>query len=488
MITLEINSADIRIMEVSEGKVIKWGSRPLEPGIIKEGVVVAPQALGTAVKQLMASNGIKEKKVTACIGSLYSLSRMVLVPTPLEQPVTEEAVLEVAEDVMPLSQEETYFFWQTIAPGHGGQQVLLIGVPREVIDSEVRALRAAGINPHILGLKTLALARAVNRKDALVLNIEPTSFDTIVVAGGVAELLRTSAWQPEGLSEEDRAEQLVSAIRLTVSFYDTHHPGAPFDPKTPIFITGQMSGDRALIDDIQGGIEYPIEPMSPPLEYPEHLPVSQYAVNLGLALKATTAPRMRISFTRKSRETPGNVGHMVFSIPDINLLPQIYKPWRPSARQIYASLAIVAVLSLFFPIYQVTTDAMRETALVRQRYAATNTVMQRRLAELSKREPLQKAITQYKSIVDMGGAFVDDLEAVKKEAKNLGNDAGKFIEIRTISHYGSSIIFFCEADSYSTFRDFIRALEDNGQFTTPIIPPEGYPYIKGGTITLQPKR
>ena len=483
MITLEISSTDIKIMEVSDGKVTKWGSLALEPGIIKEEVVVNPQALGKAVKQLMASNGVKEKNVTASISSLYSLSRVVTVPTPLDQQVTEGAVLGVAEEVLPLSQEETYFFWQTIAPGQGGQQVLLIGVPREVIDSEVRALIAAGINPQVLGLKTLALARVVNRKDALVLNIETTSFDTIVIVDGIAELLRTSAWQPEGLSTEERAEQLVSALKLTVSFYEAHHPGAHFDPVTPLFITGQMSGDISLIEDIQGDIEYPIEPLAPALEYPEHLPISQYAVNLGLALKETAAPRKRISFSfpRKNRGTPGNTGHMVFSIPDINLLPPIYKPWRPSARQIYAALAIVAALSLFFPIYQTTTAAMRETTLERQKYSATNTIMQRRLLELTKREPIHQAITQYNSILAMGGGLIDDLTAIRSIAAERG------IEVQSISHSGGSITFFCEADSVSTFRDFIKALEDNGRFTTPIIPPEGYPYIRGGTVTLNPK-
>ena len=485
MITLEITSTDIKLMEVINGKVTKWASGPLEAGIFQEEVVSNPQALGAAVKQLMSSSGMKEKEVVASVGSLYSLSRMVTVPAPLEQPVTEEAVLEAAEAVMALSTEELYLSWQVIAPGEGGQQVLVVGVPRDVIDSEVRALKAIGINPHVLGLRTLALARVVNRKDALVLNIDTPSFDVIMVVNGIAEVLRTTAWQPADLSVEERAEHLVSALNLTVSFHNSHHPASHLDPASPLFITGHLSGERALIEQIRSEIGYPIEPLTPSLEYPEHLPVSQYAVNLGLALKAITAPRMRISFTRKSREAPANVGHLVYSIPDINLLPRIYRAWRPSARQVYAVLAIVAALSLFFPVYGATTDAMKETSIVRQKFAAVNTVLLRRQAELSKREPLQKEVTQYNSLVarGSGSGFVADLEAVRSVAAKLGVQ----IQAQAISHSGSSINFNCEAPDVNTFRNFIVALQENGRFTTPIIPPEGYPYIKGGSVTLQPR-
>lgn len=480
MITLEITSTDIKLMEVIDRKVTKWASAPLQAGIFQEEVVSNPQALGEAVKQLMSSIGIREKKIVASVGSLYTLSRMVMVPTPLEQPVTEEAVLEAADEVMPLSAEELYLSWQAIAPGEGGQQVLVIGVPREVIDSEVRALRMAGINPYILGLRTLALARAVGKKDALVLNIDIPSFDVIMVVDGVVEVLRTTAWQPADLPVEEKAEQLVSALNLTASFHNSHHPDSPLNPATPLFITGNLSGEPALIEQIRSEIEYPIESPTPPLEYPEHLPVSQYAVNIGLALKATTAPRMRLSFTRKSREAPRNVGHMIYSIPDINLLPRVYKLWRPSARQIYASLAIMSLLSLFFPLYGATTDAMTETSVVRQRYATVNTMLERRKAELAKREPLQRAITQHNSIVAMGGGFVDDLEAIRSLAEKRG------VQIQSISHISSRITFNCQAPDYTVFRDFISDLEKNGRFASPVIPPEGYPYIRGGNISLTP--
>lgn len=467
MVTLEISSTSIRLLDVERGRVIKWASLSLEPGMFEGEVISDPQALSVAVKQLMSSSGIKGGDVTVSVSGLYSISRMVTVPTPLGESVTPEAVLEAAGEVMPLSEDEQYVSWQTIATGEGGQQVLVLGVPRDAVDNEMQALRAAGLNPRILDLKAMALMRAVNREQALILNIESSCFDMIMVVNGMTEIMRTTAWQPGDLSVEDRAEHLAVALELTVGFYNSHHPSSPLDPATPLFVTGQMSGDVALMEKLQARVGFPIEPLAPPLEYPEHLSVSQYAVNIGLALKGTAVAK--------------TLGHGGYSPPDINLLPQVYRPWKPSARQIQVSCVLIAVMLLLFPVYQMTSEAMSKTALLEARYNTINNELQRRQAEIKSREPLQKAIDEYRSIVDMGGGFTKDVVVINSLADELG------IDVQSINHQGGSITVKCEADSYITFRNYRTALEESGRFFTPIPPPEGYPYTKGGVLKVKPK-
>lgn len=467
MITLEISNTEIRLMEIEGGRVIKWSSRALEPGMFQEGVISDPKALSAAVRQLLTSIGLKGKNVTASVSGLYALSRIVKVPTPFEETVTRQAVLEAAMDVMPFSEGELYFSWQAIAAAEGGQQVLVVGVPRDVVDSEVHALRAAGVNPHILDLKTMALARAVNRGQALILNIESASFDVVVVVNGVTEVMRTTAWQPADLALEDKAEALAVALELTVGFYISRHLSLPSGSTTPLFVTGQMSGDLALMERLQARIEYTIEPLAPPLDYPEHLPVSQYAVNIGLALKGTAAAK--------------NPGQDAYALPDINLLPQVYRPWKPSARQIYLSLGIVVLIALLFPLYQVTAEAMAKTATLATKYTTINSELERRKAVIKDREPLQGAIAQYDTILAMGGGFIEDMKVVTSLAEKLG------VKVESISHAGSQISFNAQADSRIVFIEFITALEKDGRFFTPVIPPTGYPWVTGGAITLETK-
>jgi len=479
VVTLEISSTNIKVIEINGNTIVKWATHSLEPGMFEEEAVVDSQALGAVIRQVMSSNSIRDKKIIASVSSLYSLSRIILIPTPPEQDVAEQSVLEIAEEVMPLSEEDMYFSWQAIAPGEGGQQVLITGVPRDILDSVVLTLKAISLTPHILDLKTLALARVVNKEQALILNVDDTSFDIIILAGGIPEVLRSTAWQPEDLSQKERAEHLITALGMTVDFNNAQHPGLPFDPSTLLFITGQLSGDLNLIEQLQEGIEYPVESIAPPLEYPEHLPISQYAVNIGLALKASATAKPKVSFILKRKEAFQSTDESTSTIPDINLLPPIYKPWRPSVKQAYSFLVVIVTLGFIFPLYTVTTEAMDKTANLEISYNAVNTLLELRKAELSRREPLQRAIDEYQSIVNMGGGFVTDLEVIKTLAVE------RDIEMTSISHSGSSISFTCQAPDYIIFRDFLTAIEESGRFSSVSRPTEFFPYPTGGPITIK---
>jgi len=76
---------------------------------------------------------------------------------------------------------------------------------------------------------------------------------------------------------------------------------------------------------------------------------------------------------------------------------------------------------------------------------------------------------------------VKDIEPVMSEAEKIG------IHVRNIFHEGNILTIDCQADSYNAFRDYLIALEESGRFSTPIPLPEGFPYAKGGSITLEPK-
>lgn len=82
-------------------------------------------------------------------------------------------------------------------------------------------------------------------------------------------------------------------------------------------------------------------------------------------------------------------------------------------------------------------------------------------------------------------------EVVQEKAKDIesimGRAEGLDIHVGAVVHEGETVAIACQADDYTIFRDYLIALEESGRFTTPVIPPEGYPYVKGGTITLEPK-
>lgn len=469
IITIDVDGTTIKLMEVRDKRIVKWASLSLEPTMAEGEIALSPKTLGTAVKNLMASSGMEGKDVIVGVSGLYSVNHILPISALPGRLITREAIEAAVAEVMTLPPDELYLSWQTITADDGEPDVLVVGVPREVIDAEMRALKLVGIHPRVLELEALALARAVNKEPALILNIDTADLDIIMVVNGLPEIMRTIAWRPDELSPEDRVEHLAITLELTVGYYDSNHPGAPLDPATPLFITGEMSEDPTLKERLPARVGYPIELLTPPLEYPEHLPVSQYAVNIGLTLRRM-APA-------KTAESAG------YLPPEINLIPEIYKPWRPSSRQIYFSLALIAFVALLFPLYQVTVEAIGKTAVLQTRYDALDSQLQRRKVEIEKRTPLQKAIDDYRSIMNLDGHFTDDLRVIKDEAEKLGVKLSP-----SISHQGNSISFSYEADDYLTFKAYAKALEESGRFVNPIkLPDESYPPVAGASLTLVPK-
>lgn len=467
VVTVDIDHSNIRLMEMRRGEVKKWASVALPARSDgEEEPAPDPKALGALIKETMASTGIKASKVFASVSGLYSVSRFLPVTSLPARPTMQESVMMAVKETVPLTEDRLYFSWHNIVGNNKDEpgRILVLGVPRSTVDSQLLALKGVGIDTRTLELRTMALVRAVNRDRAVILNIEPSSFDIIILVNGVPEVMRTIAWESGERSGDEKAEYLLINLELTRDFFNFRHPEL-LDPNTPLFITGQLSGDLPLVAKLKDLVNCPVENLTPPLKYPSHLPLSQYAVNVGLALKGL----------------PLNVAEDQHAPLDINILPDTYRPWRPAAKQVYATILIIGAILLVFPIFQATTQAMDKTAQLQSKFNLVDSQLQIKKAEIQRREPIQKAVNEYKMILDMGGNIMGDLDVINSEAKSLG------VKVVSVTHEGINISVDAEAQSYFAFREYIAALEKSGRFTSPVPPPEGYPYTTKGTIKLESK-
>jgi len=212
VVTLDIDSKSIRLLEM-KGKVVeKWAEAPFEASVPEGEQASGLPALSKAVRQLMGSSGIKAKKVIASLSGLYTLSRILPDSALPPAPTTGEAILEIANEIMPLPENRRYLSWQTISNKEGERLFLAVAVAREMLDSQVQALRTAGIDPYVVELRSMALVRAVDKKQAIILNIDSPSIDIIVIVDNVPEVIRTIAWNPSQLSIEETAEYLTTTL------------------------------------------------------------------------------------------------------------------------------------------------------------------------------------------------------------------------------------------------------------------------------------
>ncbi|MFC2003079.1 hypothetical protein ACFLV4_03950 [Chloroflexota bacterium] len=262
----------------------------------------------------------------------------------------DEAIQRGARKEMPLPLEELYLSWQAIDGGGNDLDFFVLGVPRKPIDAVLQTLIEAGIKSYLMDVKPLVLARAANRANAIIVNLEPDCFDIVLVADGIPTIMHAITPRSKGVSMEDNIRRLTDEISKTVKFYNSKHPESPLSPTLPLLLTGEVAADTTTSDLIQANTEYAVEFLIPLLKLPPDLPVTLYATNLGLAMKKVLPKTF----------SAGDAIH--FRDINLNILSSAYRRIDPVlVRRILLTIGVAIGICLLLPVYQLRSQTYTET-------------------------------------------------------------------------------------------------------------------------------
>lgn len=284
LVTLAFESTEVRYLTTRSGAVDKWGARPVAGGLYVEGAITNAAEMGQLLDDLFQQEGLDRRRVVTAVSGLRAIPRMLTLPK-LQASLLEETISREARKEMPVSVDSLYLAWQSLPAQGEAQRFYLLGVPREPIDSQMRALQAAGIKPLAMDLKPLALIRAAQQRDAILVNLEQGSMDIVLVAEHLPAIMRSFSLERESADPLARLERLMSELQQTVRFYNDSHPNAAISNNMPIQLTGQSLAAPEAAAHLRTLDERPTELPPAPLPAPDDLPVAAYLTNLGLALK-----------------------------------------------------------------------------------------------------------------------------------------------------------------------------------------------------------
>jgi hypothetical protein len=282
LITLDIEATEARLV-VFQGKAITWwGSIALPAGTMRNGVVVQPDVFGRALAGLFAQARAARRGVIVSLGGQRALVRMLSLP-PIEAKLLAETVRREARRELPLPLDELYLSWQVVGDHTAARvQVFTLGVPREMLDACVTGLRAGNIQPGAMDLKPLALARAVNLPDVLIVDVEASTQDLVLVREKTPIIVR-SIGAAARMASDGRAvaDALAGEVQRTLDFHSSvaaaRGAWAPM-----VCLTGQLATDTAIRQRLASWTL--VEPALP-VTVPPDFPTLTYLTNIGLGLK-----------------------------------------------------------------------------------------------------------------------------------------------------------------------------------------------------------
>jgi len=227
---LDIGSGLIKVAVVDhsrkEPELIRAAVVPLLADAIVEGEVMDPGIVAEAIQAALAAADVKGKHVVTAVGGRDVIIKKIQIERVREQQARELMRWE-AEQHVPFDMESVEMDFQILDPEASGVEmsVLLVAAKRELIESKMRILTDAGLEPGVVDVDAFALHNAfeVNYPSAMqgvvsLVNIGHEVTNINILEDGVPILtrdigvgtrrIREDLQRERGLSV-DEAQQLI---------------------------------------------------------------------------------------------------------------------------------------------------------------------------------------------------------------------------------------------------------------------------------------
>lgn len=183
IVCLDFGRDQLTAVEVAGGAVTRWTSRPLPEDALRNGDPVLTGFVANAVRQALDRAGIQARRALMALPDEATVSRQVTLP-PMPGPELARAMRFVAEKHMPFSIDRARWAWDVIKRGREGVTIYLVATWRDVVDRYAEVARGAGLEPEVLEPRAVAVGRALDQEQALVLDASPRRlYATLLVTG-----------------------------------------------------------------------------------------------------------------------------------------------------------------------------------------------------------------------------------------------------------------------------------------------------------------
>src|SRR5215203_1294008 len=173
-IGLDIGSGMVKAVVIDHSgpspELVKVVITPLNDTAIVEGEVMDHAIVADAIRQTLDATGVKTKHLVAAVGGRDVIVKKISIERVKEAQARELMRWE-AEQHVPFDMESVELDFQILDPDGGGGEmsVLLVAAKRELIESKMRMLTDAGLEPAAVDVEAFALHNAfeLNHPDAM---------------------------------------------------------------------------------------------------------------------------------------------------------------------------------------------------------------------------------------------------------------------------------------------------------------------------------
>jgi type IV pilus assembly protein PilM len=239
---LDIGSGLIKLVAISHasgGPVLtKVAFTSVVNDAIVEGEIMDPAIVAEAIKGLMASSGIKTKKVVVAVGGRDVIIKKIAMDR-MKEAEAREVIRWEAEQHVPFDMDNVELDFQILDPEAEGLQmtVLLVAAKRELVEHKLALLSDIGLEAGVIDVDAFALHNAfeINYPEAMrgvvgLVNIGHETTNINILDDGVPVLTRDIPIGTRRFKEDLQRERGLSADEAEAVLRGTDTANEALDP------------------------------------------------------------------------------------------------------------------------------------------------------------------------------------------------------------------------------------------------------------------
>lgn len=259
---------------------MRCGSGGVPHGAHEGGKIIDPTAVGVALRQLLARTEITETRALVAASDAVATFRILHLPVELRD---SEVAAAVAKE-LPLDPERITTRWVDLTPTEQHRIVYAVAWDRALVKQITDAVKAAGLEPTVIDLKSAALTRAVAAPACVVLDLSSDPVDIVLVDGHMPQVWHS--FDLKGAFGPDLARALAAPLRSILRFY--RRRGADvFGHDAPLLIGGDQLLPGETLTQLSDMVGQPVQALPLPPRIAPNVRHGTFLTCIGLMMRRT---------------------------------------------------------------------------------------------------------------------------------------------------------------------------------------------------------
>lgn len=201
-IGLDIGTSAVKMVALKGGRKIqlhRFGVNPLPVGAVQGGEIKDIAAVGTAIAELFAEQGLEPGQVVVALSGQAVTVRLIKIDLQNKADISD-IIHKEAEKYISFPLNEVNLDYQVLREDKIRHQadVVLACAPKQVVAGHLEALKAASIKPRAMDIQSFALVRAAGLEDitatgngsVALLDLGEETSDLIIIERGLPVFTR----------------------------------------------------------------------------------------------------------------------------------------------------------------------------------------------------------------------------------------------------------------------------------------------------------